>query len=227
MTAFPPAYSQSLAHGARAAMTTIDLLIRGAICGVMIAAPVGPVNVICVQRTITKGWRSGLLSGLGSMMADTVYGAIAGFSVSYVIGFLIREQFWIRLFGGILLMAIGVWYFRRKPASIQEERKESEHSDYVSTFLLTATNPTTVLSFMAVQAVLGLAQERPAWQTLFVVLGIAAGTMLWWFALTGVVHRFRDRVTDRFMFWLNRAGGAAIFWFGVISLILSHRSPRP
>jgi threonine/homoserine/homoserine lactone efflux protein len=227
MTAFAPSYSQTLAHGARAAMTSLELLIRGAICGVIIAAPVGPVNVICVQRTITKGWRSGLISGFGSMLADSVYGAIAGFSVSFVIGWLIREQFWIRLFGGMLLIGIGLWYFRREPASIKEEREESEQSDWVSTFLLTATNPTTVLSFMAVQAVLGLAESRPAWMTLFVVLGIAAGTMLWWFGLTGVVNHFRDRVTDRFMFWMNRAGGAAICLFGVITLILSHRSPRP
>jgi threonine/homoserine/homoserine lactone efflux protein len=216
-----------LANGARAAMTSIELLIRGAVCGVIIAAPVGPVNVLCVQRTITKGWRSGLLSGLGSTLADTLYGAIAAFSISLVIGFLIREEFWIRLFGGILLIGIGIWYYHRKPSSIQEERKESERSDYVSTFFLTLTNPTTVLSFIAVQAVLGLAESRPAWQTLFLVAGIFSGTMLWWFALTGIVNRYRDRVTDRGMLWMNRIGGIAIALFGVITLILTRRAPRP
>jgi len=222
MTA-PLVSSQALAHGARAAMTSVELLIRGAICGIIIAAPVGPVNVLCVQRTITKGWRSGIVSGLGSAMADTIYGAIAAFSISLVIGFLIREEFWIRLVGGILLIAIGIWYYQRKPRSIQEERKESEQSDYVSTFLLTATNPTTVLSFLAVQAVLGLAEHRAAWLTLFLVLGIFAGTMLWWLALTGIVNRYRDRVTDRALLRLNRVGGVAIGLFGVITLIMDRR----
>jgi len=225
MTAHPAWSAATFVHGARAAMTSLDLLIRGAICGIIIAAPVGPVNVLCVQRTIAKRWRSGLISGLGSAVADTIYGAIAAFSVSFVIAFLIQEEFWIRLVGGIILIAIGVWYYFQRPVSIQNEAKDMEHSDWVSTFLLTLTNPTTVLSFMAVQAVLRLAQRRPAWLTLFVVAGIFVGSMLWWFILTSVVNRFRDRVNDRAMLWMNRAGGIAIALFGVITLILSRRTP--
>ena len=208
------------------AMTTIELLIRGTICGLIIAAPVGPVNVLCAQRTIEKGWRSGVLSGLGSAIADTIYGAIAGFSVSFVIAFLIREQFWIRSVGGFLLIGIGVLYYFRKPKSLKEQTQESGHSDWVTTFLLTLTNPTTVLSFMAVQAVLGLAQRREWYLTLLVVAGIFCGSMLWWIILGAIINRLRNRFNDRAVLWMNRVGGIAIGLFGVITLALSRRAPR-
>src|SRR5579862_6267184 len=137
-------------------MNALELLIRGVAGGVIIAAPVGPVNVICVQRTIAKGWRSGLISGLGSALADTLYGSIAAFSITFVIQALIREQFWIRLVGGFLLLIIGIVYYWKRPASIEEQQQESNRTDLVSTLLLTLTNPTTVLSFLVVLSALGL-----------------------------------------------------------------------
>ena len=93
-----------------------ELPIRGWAAGLIIAAPVGPVNVLCIQRTIEKGWKSGILSGLGAALADALYGAVAGFGISLVIEFLIREEFWIRLIGGIFLMGIGVVYYSQAAA---------------------------------------------------------------------------------------------------------------
>src|SRR5580700_9060216 len=134
-------------------MKALELLIRGVLAGLIITAPVGPVNVLCVQRTITKGWRSGLFSGLGSALADTIYATIAGFSISLVIQFLLRELFWIRVFGGILLILLGVWYYFRPPQPLEtKERGDTDGADSASTFLLTLTNPTTILSFLAVLA---------------------------------------------------------------------------
>lgn len=203
-------------------MKGLELLIRGLAAGLIITAPVGPVNVLCVQRTITKGWRSGLFSGLGSAAADTIYAAIAGFSISFIIQFLLREIFWIRFFGGILLIGLGVWYYFRPPQHLDKEKKsDSDTSDSASTFLLTLTNPTTVLSFLAVLAGLGLSESRPWYLTLVMIGGIFAGAMLWWFILTGVANRLRDKFTDRSMVWMNRIGGLAIGIFGVVMLILS------
>ncbi|HMC61141.1 MAG TPA: LysE family transporter, partial [Candidatus Solibacter sp.] len=142
-------------------MTSVELLIRGLIAGLIIAAPVGPINVLCISRTLTKGRASGLLSGLGAAAADTFYGCIAGFSITFVIQFLIREEFWICLIGGILLVIIGISYYRKRPQALSKDaRDESDHSDFVSTFLLTLTNPTTVLSFLAVLTGLGMSQGR-------------------------------------------------------------------
>jgi threonine/homoserine/homoserine lactone efflux protein len=207
-------------------MNIIELLLRGLIAGLIITAPVGPVNVLCVQRTITKGWRSGLFSGLGSALADTIYAAIAGFSISLVIQFLLRELFWIRFFGGILLILLGVWYYFRPPKPTGEKKEgETDGADSASTFLLTLTNPTTILSFLAVLAFLGLGSSRPWYLTLLMVGGIFCGAMLWWLILTGIANRLRDRFTDRAMVWMNRIGGLAIGTFGVITLLASRSHP--
>jgi threonine/homoserine/homoserine lactone efflux protein len=200
----------------------IELQLRGLAVGFIIAAPVGPVNVLCMQRTIEKGWKSGMLSGLGAALADTGYGAIAVFGISLVIDFLLREQATIRLFGGIVLAGIGVMYYRKPPRSLHEPVPESSaHSDLASTFLLTATNPTTVLSFLAVLATLGLGKQYPLWQTSFLTLGIFCGSMAWWTILASSVNLLRNRITDRTMRSMNRVAGIAIGGFGLVNVILS------
>src|ERR1700686_2649940 len=110
-------------------MSAIELLIRGLIAGLIIAAPVGPVNVLCISRTLTKGRLAGLISGLGAAAADAFYGSIAGFGITLVIQFLIREQFWIRLVGGILLVFIGLSYYFKPPGKLSNDvRAETGHS---------------------------------------------------------------------------------------------------
>src|ERR1700730_927319 len=104
-------------------MPGLELLIRGLLAGLAIAIPVGPVNVLCVSRTIVKGWKSGVVSGAGVATADAIYGSIAGFSITFIIAFLIREQYWIRLFGGILLCGLGVVYYRKPPQSLRGRKR--------------------------------------------------------------------------------------------------------
>jgi threonine/homoserine/homoserine lactone efflux protein len=207
-------------------MKDLELLLRGILVGLAISAPVGPVNVLCISRTISKGWAAGVISGLGAAIADTIYGAIASFSIHFVISFLIREEFWIRLFGGILLIAIGVVYYFKKPQSIRQTGARRAKSDIVSTFLLTLTNPTTVLSFLAVLAALHLSGRREWWQTLSLVGGIFLGAMLWWIILATMARHFRDRFNDRAMLWMNRIAGLAIGGFGVLTVILSRLHPK-
>lgn len=202
-------------------MHEINLLIRGMIAGLIIAAPVGPVNVFCIHRTIAKGWKAGVIAGAGAAAADTLYGAVAGFSITFVIQFLIREIFWVRLFGGILLIGIGVSYLLRSPQAIDQGKDGANHSDVTSAFLLNLTNPTTVLSFLAVLAALRMNQHRPWWQTVFLVGGIFLGSMAWWIVLGAFVNHFREKFNDRMMHWMNRAAGLAIAGFGVATLIFS------
>jgi threonine/homoserine/homoserine lactone efflux protein len=202
-------------------MKALELLIRGIIAGLIIAAPVGPVNVICVQRTIAKGWRSGLISGLGSAAADSIYGSIAAFSITFVIRILVKEEFWIRLVGGCLLILIGVLYYFKHPQSLEEHGNESEKKEFVSTFFLTLTNPTTVLSFLVVLSAVGLARNETWWLTSLIVGGIFVGSMLWWVILTGTVNYFRDRFSNRTMLWMNRIAGLAIGAFGLLTILTS------
>ncbi len=205
----------------------LELPLRGVAAGLMIAVPVGPVNVICIQRTLEKSWKSGMLSGVGAALADTMYGAIAGFGVSLVISFLIREQFWFRLIGGFVLMGIGIAYYFKAPGSLERDKVHSSgKSDLASVFLLTATNPTTILSYIVVLATLGLGAQRPLWQTSLLVGGIFVGSMSWWTVLATGMNLLRDKVTDRTMWWMNRVAGVAIGCFGLLNVIMS-RGHKP
>jgi threonine/homoserine/homoserine lactone efflux protein len=196
-----------------------ELLLRGAAAGLAISAPVGPVNVLCVSRTLTRGRREGIVSGLGAAAADTIYGSIAGFSISLIIGWLLRELFWIRLVGGTVLIAIGAIYYFKRPKTLKEMSEgTSTGSDIATTFLLTLTNPTTVLSFLGVLALLGLGERRPWTLTVFLVAGIFAGAMFWWTLLALVAGRFRDRFNDRAVVWLNRIAAGAIAAFGLLTI---------
>jgi threonine/homoserine/homoserine lactone efflux protein len=204
-------------------MREVELLIGGIIVGLMIAMPVGPVNILCIHRTLEGGWKSGIISGLGAAVADMLYGAVAGFSITLVVQFLVREQFWIRFFGGILLVIIGISFcFKRpEPLNAQTEDRANAYSDLRSTFLLTLTNPTTVLSFLAILAALGMGQQRQWWLTVFLVGGIFCGSMLWWIVLGSIVNLFRDRFNDRNLLLMNRLAGLLIVGFGIAAIVLS------
>jgi threonine/homoserine/homoserine lactone efflux protein len=202
-------------------MNDLELLFRGVLAGLAISAPVGPVNVLCISRTLTKGRLAGFMSGLGAAAADTVYGAIAGFSISFVIQFLLREEFWLRLCGGSLLIVIGIVYYFKKPQSLREQSSSSAHSDFISAFLLNLTNPTTVLSFLAILAVLGMGHHRARWLTVLLIAGIFCGAMLWWLVLIAGTSRFREKFDDKAMLWMNRIAGLAIGAFGIVTLALS------
>ena len=203
-------------------LTGLWLLSKGFVAGLAIAVPVGPVNVLCASRTLRNGRMSGLVSGFGAATADTMYGAIAGFSITFLIQFLEREQFWIRVIGGLLLVAIGVLYFRKPAQAVDPSAEDAvaQHSDYASTLLLTLTNPTTVLSFLAVLAGLGMGAHRLWWLTFLLVGGIFCGSMLWWVTLVLMVNRFRDRFDQRAMRIMNRVAGLAIGGFGVATLLI-------
>jgi threonine/homoserine/homoserine lactone efflux protein len=203
-------------------MKEFELLLRGALAGLAISAPVGPVNVLCVSRTITKGRIAGIVSGVGAAAADTIYGSVAGFSITFIIAWLTRELFWIRLVGGVLLIAIGAVYYFKRPKSLEETKQnDSPGSDIATTFLLTLTNPTTILSFLAVLAVLGLGERRHWTLTLFLVVGIFVGAMFWWSLLALISGYFRDRFNDRAVVWMNRIAAFAIGGFGLITMGLA------
>jgi threonine/homoserine/homoserine lactone efflux protein len=196
----------------------LELLGRGLIAGLVIAAPPGPVNVLCMQRTLARGLRSGLACGFGAAAGDTLYGATAAFSINTIIALLVRELPLIRLLGGSLLVAAGLYCFRRRPIP---RAAYTSGGDLISTFLLSLANPTVVLSFLAVLAGLGLGGLCHWESTAFVVAGIFCGSMLWWTTLSVMVMRVRACIDERRLKWLNRLAGLAMAGFGAGLILLS------
>lgn len=198
----------------------LSLFFRGLLIGFSIAAPVGPIGVLCIRRTLANGRASGLMSGLGAATADGVYGCVAGFGLTFISGILIDQQTWLRLFGGLFLCYLGIRTLLSKPA--EQEAKVSGTGllgSYASTFLLTLTNPMTILSFVAIFAGLGLANTSGSYASaLILVLGVFLGSAAWWLLLSGGVGLFRDRFNTRAMLWVNRISGVVITAFGVIAL---------
>ena len=200
---------------------SLEFLGRGLLIGFSIAAPVGPIGLLCIRRTLADGRVVGLLSGLGAATADALYGAVAGFGLTFVADFLAEQRVWLRLVGGLFLLYLGARTFLAGPAErAATVRGFGLLGAYASTFALTLTNPTTILSFAAIFAGLGVAGASAGYRSAgLLVLGVLLGSALWWCLLSGGVGFFRDRVTPRALRWVNRLSGTLILAFGVVALL--------
>lgn len=201
------------------------LFIKGLVIGFAIAAPVGPIGVLCIQRSLHNGFKIGLMTGFGAAMADSIYGLVAGFGLTAVSAFLISYQFWIQLFGGLFLLYLGIKLFFSK---VQEQSKtqgdKSAFHAFGTSFLLTLTNPATILSFLAVFAGLGLGSTATTAHAIALVLGITTGSALWWLLLSsGVSFILHHRLTPSTLKWINRLSGMIILGFGAVSILMSKR----
>jgi threonine/homoserine/homoserine lactone efflux protein len=201
-------------------MDTYHFFVTGLILGFSIAAPVGPIGVLCIRRTLAHGRITGLMSGLGAASADAIYGAIAAFGLTFISNLLTQQQNWLRLGGGLFLLYLGARTFfspvTDKPTTL---RSGGSFGAYTSTFVLTLTNPITILSFAAIFAGFDLgAESRSYASAALLVLGVFAGSTLWWLSLSTAVSLLRKQATPRVMLWINRISGLVIFAFGMLAL---------
>lgn len=192
------------------------LLFTGLLIGFSIAAPVGPIGVLCIRRTLAFGPISGLLSGLGAASADAMYGATAAFGLTMVSTLLVNQQGWLKLVGGLFLCYLGVRTLLAPPApSDVAGGSKNLAGNYTSTFFLTLTNPATILSFAAIFAGLGLGSQQHDYLSAgLLVLGVFSGSALWWLTLSGLVGLFRKKLNSRGLRWVNRISGLIIAGFG-------------
>ena len=199
----------------------IGLFGRGLGIGFAIAAPVGPIGLLCIQRTLNDGRVAGLVSGLGAATADAVYGCIAAFGLVLVSAFLIEHQFWLGIVGGLFLCYLAVRTFLTPPAEQAASASgRGLPAAYLSTFVLTLTDPITILSFVAIFAGLGLASDQNDYGTaVLIVVGVFCGSALWWLLLSGGVSLFRRRIGPAAMRWINRIAGVIIGAFGLYALL--------
>ena len=201
-------------------MPTLPFILRGFILGFSIAAPVGPIGVLCIRRTLAQGRLTGFISGVGAATADAFYGAIAAFGLTAISGFLNAHSLWLRAVGGLFLFYLGAQIFFTKPAARAAEAQANNlWQAYLSTVFLTLTNPATIISFTVIFAGLGLSQTDGNFASAAeLVLGVFLGSAAWWLTLSGLVGALRERFTPLAMLWVNRLAGVVIIGFGLISL---------
>lgn len=198
------------------------LFLKCMLSGFLLAAPIGPVNLICLKRTLSEGRLSGLAAGLGAALADALFAYVAAAGLHVFTDFLLRHALLLRWLGGLLIIYLGYRTFRSAVAC-REDARPSSHSLLRlagKVFVLTLTNPLTIFAFLAVFSSLGIAGNITSLTaTVLTALAVFAGSTLWWLTLTGLVACFRSRITDKVIVKINRLSGVLIILLGIVSLL--------
>jgi len=198
-----------------------SFFFKGLLVGFLIAMPVGPIGVLCIQRTLNHGKLHGFVSGLGAATADTLYGFVAALGLTIVSNFLVEEQISFRLIGGIFLCYMGVRVFLSKPSNQTAlVNSPSYAADYLSAFFLTLTNPMTLLAFAALFGGLGIISSRMHYASAgLLVPGVFIGSGLWWLILSTVAATLLGKLGYGKLVWLNKISGIVISCFGALVLL--------
>ena len=208
-------------------MNATWILIQCAIIGFSIALPVGPVAVLCIRRTLGAGPLGGLATGIGATVADTIFGAIAVFGITFVADFINRNEFIVQLIGAALLIAMGVYYAGHRPPSIGDPvATDREHKSativrfLVSSFFITLFNPLTLGAFAAVFAASGVGSQITDNPTaILAIAGVALGAAGWWLLLTVLAQALRRYVSQSSLQWLNWITGGLLLVLGCLILV--------
>ncbi len=197
------------------------IFLKGLVLGFSIAAPVGPMGVLCIKRTMAGGTIAGLCTGLGTATADAAYGCIAAFGLTAVSVFILGMGFYLKVFGGLFLLYLGVATFFAAPAAMSGGgRSKNLFANCVSAFFLTLANPMTIMSFAAIFAGFGVGGKAMAGllEPAFLVAGVFSGSMLWWLVLSLFTSIFREKLGQGSLRWINRLSGVVIIFFSLGSL---------
>ena len=199
------------------------LLLEGILIGVLASMPLGPVNILVIQRTISRSRKEGFFSGLGVALSDTLYAGFAAFSVGFILQFIKEYDLLFRITISTLLFLLGLIIFFSKPkanANSAELSKSSYLKRFASTFLLTVSNPLIIFLHLALFTGFGVALNvnNPA-QAIVVLGGFMLGAVIWWFSITGIISRFRNLFSTKICLWFNRISGSVIILLITCSLI--------
>lgn len=198
--------------------------VKGAIIGFIVAAPAGPVSILCIRRTLSKGRFQGFATGLGATVGDGLYATIAAFGLSFLINFLEKEEYTFRIVGGVFLIIMGSYaiYKKRRPENFKEPKQEGEHlgSAFSSALLLDLSNPIIILAYIAIFSGFGLASaEVHVFSAISLVVGVICGAALWWFLLTQTIAAYRNKLKPESIVTISRVAGSLLIFFGLIVLI--------
>ncbi len=198
----------------------IGFFLKGVIIGVILATPLGPVGTLCVQRTFTEGKLHGLISGLGATVADVIFGSIAAFGLTMVSNFFAVHQVWIRLIGGFFILFLAVRIFLLKPRmSLDVVGNSNLIRAFASAFVITITNPITIITLAVMFAGLGLVSEEAQYASATIMIfGVFVGSSLVWLSIWGISVIFRNKFNPSKLYLVNKVAGIIIFAFGILTL---------
>lgn len=206
----------------------IEIFLRGVVIGLTASITLGPVGILCIQRTLSKNRKSGLVSGLGAATADTIFATVAFFFISFISSLIESNMVILTVLGGICVVVVGVNIFMTNPVvQIRRNRagKSNLWQDYLSTFLLTLTNPAFILWLVVIFTALGVDMSEAEVSVTRLRVGVAmitgflAGASVWWFLLTTVINRLRNRFRPRHLLWINRVAGVIIVVLGASAVL--------
>jgi len=206
----------------------ISFLLKGMLVGIVIAVPVGPVGILCIRRTILDGRLPGLFSGLGAASADSFFGIIAGFGLTFISDSLFYYQDWLRIGGAAFLLYVGITALMRDPTMRARSGSDPEglFGDFASTFALTITNPVTILSFLAIFGAIGFTGDQATMvHAAILVAGVWLGSFIWWVGLIAGAGVLRMAFQRQHLVWINRGSGGILVAAGVAllgSLVVEH-----
>lgn len=198
-------------------------LLKGFIVGVFASVPLGPIGVLCIQRTLSKGRSSGFITGLGAAVSDTIFAALALLSISYVQQLLSDYRYLVMIAGGIIVGIFGVKLFLTNPVKqIRRPKYGSRHywQDFFSTVLMTLSNPGAFFLMLGLFAFIGISRSEaePFERIAVTLLGVFAGATLWWHVLSTSINMFRNKLRLRQLIMINRVAGVVIMVLGLVSL---------
>ncbi len=185
------------------------IFLKGAIIGLVIAAPVGQVNVMIIRRTLAHGRLAGIATGLGGAFADMTFGVIAAFGLATIARWLLAGEFWLALIGSTILVLIGIRTFTRPPPVVEQAPDPATLAgDFTTAFVLAMTNPIAIVTFTSIFVWFGVAgPDQTFWASVVLVAGVGAGSMGWSMLMIGLVAWFRDRFAQGGLKWANRVAG--------------------
>jgi len=201
----------------------LGFFIKGLIVGFLASIPLGPVGVLCIQRTINKGRLSGIISGMGAATVDSFFALVAALGLTYIINFIEEQQFFIQLIGGGVLMFLGANIFYTNPVKqIRRHRRKKNKliEDFFSVLFLTLSNPLAVFLFVAAFAGIGMVTSSDSsLKSSMIIAGVFAGAMAWWGALTFLIDLFRKKFRLKQLWWINKIAGIIILIFGLAAML--------
>lgn len=211
--------------GAQIVVSTLQLVLAGIGIGLLVAAPIGPVNVLVIQRAVARGFWGGLAAGLGAVIGDGLLAAIAAFSVTAISEAMYSYSGWIQIVGGLLLVGFGIGLLFTHPSMkipVGQKSHLLEHTGIIpQTFFLTVTNPGAILGMAAMIGGLGslIGGLNTYFEALLLVAAVMGGSLLWWLGLSELIATIRHMLTEGRLALINRIAGAVLIAFGLVLLL--------